>query len=87
MLPPEISVAGCANCQHGSSLHGGGTPGENRVSASVAVVIIHRLYAVQGRETSVSDASTKEHSVQGTLRSKRNVRGHHGRRNVVIESF
>ncbi len=47
MSPPEISVVWCAK--------GGGKQGETQVSASVAVVIIHLLYAVQvGTQRSVT---------------------------------
>jgi hypothetical protein len=39
-----------------------------------AVVVIHRLYAVQGQDTSVMDALSKESIVQGTRDPRINIR-------------
>ncbi len=53
----------------------------------VSVIIIHRLYALQVKTTSLRDASFKIHIIKGTQRLRKNVQGDLGRGHIVMASF
>ncbi len=48
-------------------------PGKPKFLVVAVVIIIHRLYAVQGRGTSISDDLSKGLKIQGTDDPIRNV--------------